>query len=102
MNESGFVYFMQNKRNKFVKIGFSKNPQVREKTLQSEEPEIELIGAIPGNVQFEKELHLAFAIVRVRGEWFDFPPEIVENFRSILNDDQETFERKFGIAMRPV
>ena len=40
----GYVYLMMNSRNGYIKIGFTKDyPTYRESTLQSQEPEIELI-----------------------------------------------------------
>lgn len=38
--DENFIYLMLNSRNSLVKIGRSKSPQFREKTLQAEEPEI--------------------------------------------------------------
>lgn len=66
----GYVYFMLNRRNKLVKIGFSKDPKYREKTLQSEEPEIAIMLTIPGTMEEERMLHEYFKDKRVRGEWF--------------------------------
>lgn len=63
---------MQNMRNRLVKIGFSKKPRLREKTLQSEEPEIQLIDVVIGTKSMERDLHSYFERHRVRGEWFDF------------------------------
>jgi predicted RNA-binding Zn-ribbon protein involved in translation (DUF1610 family) len=68
--KTAFVYLMKNTRNGFIKIGFSKNPKFREKTLQSEEPEIELLASIEGTIDLEKELHARFSAYRIRGEWF--------------------------------
>ncbi len=62
-------YIMKNKRNNLYKIGVSNNPKYRERTLQSQEPEIELIKVFKNNI--EDELHKDYAKHRVRGEWFD-------------------------------
>ncbi len=51
------------------KIGKSINPQVRERTLQSEVPTIELIHVIDEDI--EKHLHEKFSAKRIRGEWFN-------------------------------
>lgn len=64
------VYLMRNTRNGLVKIGHSSNPIVREGTLQSQEPEVELLGHWPGTIDDEHELHEAYSTARVRGEWF--------------------------------
>lgn len=65
-----FVYLMINKRNGLHKIGKSREPKIREATLQSEEPEIELLYTWPGGRKEELEMHQDFAPQRVRGEWF--------------------------------
>lgn len=67
---NGYVYLMRNSRNGSTKIGFSKKPRFREKTLQSEEPEIEIICTIPGNIQKERAIQEKYSPARIRGEWF--------------------------------
>lgn len=53
----------------YVKIGFSINPEKREKTLQSEKPSIKMIHIFKEN--HERTLHGLFSDKRVRGEWFN-------------------------------
>lgn len=65
-----YVYLMKNTRNGLVKIGISSNPKYREATLQSEEPEIEMLFSAPGSESIEGCLHRKFQRKRVRGEWF--------------------------------
>jgi Meiotically up-regulated gene 113 len=81
-----FVYLMLNLRNGFVKIGKSKKPKHREKTLQSEEPEIVLLCAYWTDPDMEQELHSYFSDKRVRGEWFHLSPEEIEVARRALRD----------------
>lgn len=66
-----FTYLMEDTRNGLIKIGKSKNPERREKTLQSEAPTVELRIAVPTASDFEYELHSNFAHLRRRGEWFE-------------------------------
>ncbi len=74
-----FVYLMEDLRNKRIKIGRSSSPRKREKTLQSEVPEVQLRFAIPCEGTMEKKLHTEFAERRVRGEWFELTSnEILE------------------------
>jgi hypothetical protein len=80
--KQGFVYLMRNKRNGFVKIGWSINPEFREKTLQSEEPEITLIWKSDGTRAAEAALHFKFAAKRLRGEWFELSDADVEVIQS--------------------
>ncbi len=70
--ESGtvYVYLMVDRNTGMTKIGCSNNPKVRERTLQSEKPTIEMIGKWPGSMALEKQLHKKYKTKRVRGEWF--------------------------------
>jgi len=65
------VYLMYNERNNYIKIGQSKNPKLREKTLQGEEPKLHLLAIWQAPVKIEKELHSLYKDKSVRGEWFD-------------------------------
>jgi hypothetical protein len=65
-----YVYLMLNKRNGFIKIGTSIRPKFRERTLQSQEPEIFLLSIWAAPKAIEKELHKTFLDKRKRGEWF--------------------------------
>jgi Meiotically up-regulated gene 113 len=66
-----FVYIMLNPRTDLVKIGRSKDPNYREKTLQGQEPEIILVSFWKAPSAIEKKLHIEFSEKRQRGEWFD-------------------------------
>lgn len=68
--EGEYVYLMLNKRNNYIKIGKSKIPDFREKTLQAEEPDIQLITVWKAPAQKERDLHARFTASRKRGEWF--------------------------------
>lgn len=63
----------------YYKIGKSKKPRFREKTLQSEKPTIEMLFVINKNI--EKELHRRYSDKRVRGEWFRLEDKDVEYLR---------------------
>ena len=62
---------MFNSRNNLIKIGQSIHPNFREKTLQSQEPEIVVLAIWQAPKMVEKELHKLFHEKRKRGEWFD-------------------------------
>lgn len=66
-----FIYLMLNKQNNYIKIGKSKKPVFREKTLQAQEPDIELIASWVAPPYVEKEFHNLFKEKRMRGEWFN-------------------------------
>ena len=65
-----WVYVMIDKNTGLYKIGRSVKPKVREKTLQSEKPTIEMLYCHEAINHDEKILHDMFAEKRYRGEWF--------------------------------
>ena len=67
--ENTKTYLIKNRRNGFYKIGRSINPLKREKTLQSEEPDIVMVKTWSRNI--ESKLHKDYKEHRVRGEWFE-------------------------------
>ena len=69
--KTGYIYLMRDLKTGFHKIGFSQSPKVREKTLQAQEPLIELLFAFQGTMRDERDLHEQFNAKRLRGEWFD-------------------------------
>lgn len=79
------IYLMSNRRNGLTKIGISQDPKHREKTLQSQEPEIDLIYTMAGNRLKELKLHEYFAEKRIRGEWFDLTEEDIESIKVFFN-----------------
>jgi hypothetical protein len=70
-----FVYLMEDLRKGRFKIGRSKTPGKRERTLQAEVPEIVLRFSIPADDEHESQLHDHFSNKRVRGEWFSMSPD---------------------------
>lgn len=83
-----FVYLLKNNRNGYIKIGHSKNPSFREKTLQSEEPDIEMIFQSPGTRDLEKECHYRFSAYRVRGEWFRLSEIEIEEAKEFISREK--------------
>jgi hypothetical protein len=78
------IYLMLNKRNGLVKIGKAKDPQSRERTLQSEEPEIEMIFCIQAPPKIEIILHDRYSAQRVRGEWFKLSEKDIKQIKQAL------------------
>ena len=62
------TYIMKDLSTGLYKIGKSKNPEYRERTLQSEKPTIKMIKVFESDI--ESNLHQEFSDLRVRGEWF--------------------------------
>lgn len=91
-NRRNYVYLMKNKRNGLYKIGKSHNPKYREKTLHSQEPEIELIEKWEVFSNVEKELHKMFEKKRQRGEWFLLEHQDIELIKNFI--EQKTQSKK--------
>ena len=68
-NSDSKTYIIKDLNTNLYKIGKSKNPKVREKTLQSEKPTYKTVKVF--NKDIEGLLHKNYAQFRVRGEWFD-------------------------------
>jgi len=73
----GSVYFIQNLRDGFTKVGFTTGkPEARLESLRTATSgHLRLLGTIPGSMATEKALHTRFAMQRVKGEWFCFRAE---------------------------
>ena len=87
-NDKCYLYLMKDTSNNYYKVGISKSPIYRERTLQSEKPTIELIISKEYDYRItaktiEKAIHNTFSSNRLRGEWFNFNDEelkIVKGF----------------------
>ncbi|TCD03220.1 GIY-YIG nuclease family protein [Pedobacter psychroterrae] len=65
-----YVYLMVNCDTSLIKIGTSKNPAYRERTLHSQEPAIHLIAKWCCSKEIERKLHAMYRQKSARGEWF--------------------------------
>jgi hypothetical protein len=77
-----WIYLMRDLRSDLIKIGFSNNPRYRERTLQSEQPLIDLIEAWQADKSDEKYLHNQYKDFRLRGEWFKLNTEAIDEIHS--------------------
>jgi hypothetical protein len=87
--EDCFVYLMRH-ANGLTKIGLSKYPQARERTLQAEDPRLHMIFYTAGTKETESRLHSIFHSARVRGEWFDLQEHHVDWIVFLLGNNTET------------
>jgi hypothetical protein len=78
-----YVYVMKHVCGLF-KIGKATNPKVRERTLQAEDPRLELVAYAPCGRKVESKLHKIFADKRVRGEWFSLEQNHVDWITTFL------------------
>ena len=87
------VYFIGRGRKGPIKIGFSKDPQKRMKSLQtgSAEP-LSMLGLVKGGRAIEAIIHRRLARNRLHGEWFERCPE-VESFISSAQEEVDQILR---------
>lgn len=83
-NNEECVYLMLNFKSNLIKIGQSRKPSYREKTLQSEEPEIEMIAFWKAPKKVEKELHNIYSNKRERGEWFRLSLKDLKDIKELM------------------
>jgi hypothetical protein len=74
------TYLTQDTFRGYYKIGKSKDPKIREGTLQAEVPTIKLLHVIQDDI--ELYLHKKFDSKRVRGEWFELSETDVNYIKS--------------------
>src|ERR1700677_4074986 len=82
--ETGFTYFARMGSSGPIKIGRSKNPQLRLGDLNASSP-FELIPILLVNgARHEKAFHRYFKRERLKSEWFDCNPFVMAHVRSLL------------------
>src|SRR5438067_407003 len=66
------VYFIQSKNGGPIKIGLSRRPVKRLKSLQiGRHDELQIVAQAQGTLADERGLHSKFAKYRLQGEWFE-------------------------------
>jgi len=93
--ERNYIYFLEDIENKIVKIGFSKDPETRLKTLQGSYPfPTRVLGLTYGNITRENEIHKYFETFRVRSrsEWFYLTDEVREMISVIIIPESELIQ----------
>lgn len=88
-SETCYTYLMRDEATGYYKIGMSKNPEYRERTLQCEKPTIVLLASRKyysrGEARDqERYLHQKYRLARVRGEWFNLTINEVIDVKSSL------------------
>jgi hypothetical protein len=83
------IYFIGNREQKVVKIGFSNDVTKRIKALQTSSPyELEVFKVMEGNTANEQYFHILFKAERLKGEWFKLTDEL---FKYIEDIDENFF-----------
>ena len=82
------IYFIESEED-LIKIGISRNPQRRLKSLQNQTRfKLNILSVIPnGGCEKEKELHEMFNKYNVFGEWFEKVPEIMNYIKNLKNKE---------------
>jgi DNA-binding transcriptional MerR regulator len=81
MERRTHIYFLHDRTTQTIKIGCSWDPEQRMKNLQAGSPSTLVpLRYVPVDNGFEVEhlLHQQFSHLRVRGEWFQATPELME------------------------
>ena len=76
-----FIYLVIDERTGYIKIGQARNPSARERTLQSENPQVAMLLCSLADAELERELHQEFAQYRIRGEWFKLSENDIEHIK---------------------
>ncbi len=85
VSEKNYVYLMMDKSG-FYKIGRSKNPIFRERTLKSQENSTQTIAYWEAPKEMEAQLHSRYNEFRIRGEWFKLNTIQLGEIASIMKD----------------
>lgn len=76
------IYVIGNREEKVCKIGYSYNPKARLNQLKTAIPyEIELLFSHYGTVDLEKHLHDKYKSIHIRGEWFKYNDNVLEDIK---------------------
>ena len=93
----GFVYLIKCQQYRFYKIGMSKNPYKRMQSLQVATPyELTVMSRVFSFncPMLEESLHDYYSAYWMRGEWFDFPDEVVSEFEEVATSLDQKLEVK--------
>lgn len=84
-SEEGCVYFIRSEKTHAIKIGFTAGQvEDRLRALQTAHPyNLQVLATSCGNREYERALHVRFASLRLKGEWFEPHPDLLA-FISVL------------------
>ena len=93
MSETMNVYLMGIPAARSLKIGIAKDPYNRHSTIQTASPSaVLLLSCFMGGEEEESMLHSKFARYWIRGEWFKWHKEIIEEFDRRAAADHEHWD----------
>ena len=97
---SGYVYFIQAKESRAVKIGWTKE-QLRGRLSACQtgsHEELELVAYFSGSMQDEKRMHDYFASDRLRGEWFRWSDDLATMIAACREAHHLKYEHLVGLT----
>lgn len=98
MTQAGYIYFMK-RENGDIKIGYSIDVITRRSAVSTQQAsKVDLLGAIRGTRQDERDFHLRYAETRVDGEWFTPSKELIDFIKA--NATFEGIENPVRIKVR--
>lgn len=94
--KAGYIYFIYNHRNGYMKIGRIKNIQTRFQSLNSgTADELSLIyyEYVKECKLMEKKLHQEYQKYKIKGEWFDYKKYMIDNIQKFTPATQLNINR---------
>ena len=80
-----------------VKIGYSKNPDLRLRALQTANPHaLELLYSFPSFTHSEKQIHEDLKDHHVHLEWFNYNDEVKNYINNIMSDPKHLHKKAWG------
>ena len=78
------LYFFITEDYKYLKVGYSKNPQKRLQKLQTGSPLLlKILKVIPGSYESEAFFHQLLSPSKVHGEWFTLDEHSLEIINAV-------------------
>lgn len=79
---ASYVYVLLDTKNNVCKIGTSKTPLLRFKTIKSGNPFVKIFAIVYGSHKVERMLHFKYRQYNIEGEWFNYEGDLKESLNS--------------------
>jgi len=96
------IYFIRESDNGPIKVGVTKRPETRLKSLQTGNPRpLKLISILPGYAAKEKKIKSDLKVHSINGEWFNPAPHVLEYIADIQYSKYELHDgSSFAVLSR--
>lgn len=88
------IYLAVDFKSTLTKIGFSENPQYREKQLQTGNPVLKIFFIFLGGKELEKQLQLRYHEYHYNLEWFSLPKNVINDIITEFQPVSTFFDTK--------